>query len=480
MLANLEPEKVFYYFEEISKIPHGSGNVEKISDYLADFAKERNLWYTQDQLKNVIIIKDATAGYEEEPAVILQGHMDMVAVKDDSCTLDMEKDSLELGVEGDYLFAKGTTLGGDDGIAVAYALAILDSDNIAHPRLEVIFTVDEETGMEGATGIDLGMLTGNRMINLDSEEEGCFLVSCAGGVRQTVSLPFVRNARKGRFYRIAVNGLLGGHSGEEIDKERANANCLVGRILWNLTRQLSVRLVNANGGVADNAIAASAQCVVNIDNDDEDMFLSIIKKTENEIKKEYETKDPGIAVFVEEVEERTADVVNYEDTKKVAGLLVGLPNGVQAMSHDVPGLVETSLNMGVMKTERDRFSVTMCVRSSIDSAKEALISKIEAIAMLSGGESALNGNYPGWQYRVDSPLRDKMIRVYERRYGKKPTVMAIHAGLECGILASKIKDLDCVSIGPDMKDIHTPKERLSISSTKRVWEFLLEILSEKN
>jgi len=478
VLKELEPKEVFHYFEEICNIPHGSGNIEKISDYLVNFAKERNLFYIQDELKNVIIIKEASCGYEDAEPVIIQGHMDMVAVKTPECTIDMEKEPLELAIDGDYVYAKGTSLGGDDGIAVAYALALLDSTEIAHPRLEVVLTVDEETGMEGARGIDLSMLKGHKLLNLDSEEEGIFLTSCAGGARVKCELPLCWEEAEGTLYEVSIGGLLGGHSGSEIHKERGNSNSLFGRLLIESEEGTECRLVQIEGGLADNAIPRETKATILV-LEKEDVFEKNLRSFEGRVKKELESKDPGFLVRIERKERVKREVFSKESTRKAAALLFSLPNGVQAMSMDVDGLVETSLNMGIVETKKEAFSIEFSVRSSVGSAKEMLIQKLTVITGLCGGVCFVSGSYPGWAYRKNSPLRDTMIRVYREMYGREPEIQAIHAGLECGLLAEKIPDLDCVSLGPDMKDIHTTEEKLSISSVKRVWEYCIEVLKQK-
>lgn len=481
VLEGLEPVRVFHFFEEICKIPHGSGNVTQISDYLVDFAKERKLFYLQDELKNVIIVKDATPGYEEEPAVILQGHMDMVAVKKPDCNIDMKVEGLRLQVDGDKVYAEDTSLGGDDGIAVAYALALLDAEDLPHPRLEVVITVDEEVGMDGARGIDLSALTGKRMLNLDSEEEGIFLTSCAGGAGVKCYLPVAVCEKQGEIYRISVEGLLGGHSGAEINKERGNSNCIMGRILYRLTEKLPVCLKSLEGGLADNAIPRQTVAEVLIQKENEAVFKEVLLKVEEEIKGELATKDPDFQITVVFVEEAQIFCADEESTAQAASYLIALPNGVQAMSADVPGLVETSLNLGILKYDaaEQEICCEFSVRSCIESAKHALMAKLGAVTELAGGSYSVSGDYPGWAYRVDSPLREKMVAVYEEMYGKKPELTAIHAGLECGILAAKIDDLDCISFGPDMENIHTTEETLSISSTKRVWDYLVKLLAVK-
>jgi len=422
--------------------------------------------------------------------VILQGHMDMVAVKKQDCDIDMRTQGLRLAVDGDKIYAQGTSLGGDDGIAVAYALAILDSDTIKHPRLEVIITVDEEVGMDGAREIDLSMLEGKRMLNLDSEDEGIFLTSCAGGARVKCYLPSQPEEAIGVAYEITVGGLLGGHSGAEIHKERGNSNCLFGRLLWSLTEKLSVNLVAADGGLADNAISRETKAVLVVAEADKEAFMQIIEATASDIAEELSTKDPDFYIHVKELMDELDSVkkeeytcwlaMHPEDTRKAAAYLCSLPNGVQAMSADMPGLVETSLNLGILKMEPDGLSAEFAVRSSVESSKHALIAKLAAVTELVGGNYDISGDYPGWKYRVNSPLRDKMIALYTEMYGEAPKVEAIHAGLECGLLGSKIEDLDCVSFGPQMSDIHTTEETLSISSTARVWEYLIKLLETKD
>ncbi len=479
VLSDLEPKSVFHFFEEITRIPHGSGNVGQISDYLADFARKRQLFYVQDELKNVIIVKEATPGYEKEPAVILQGHMDMVAVKKPDCEIDMRTEGLKVAVRDNVIYAEGTSLGGDDGIAVAYSLALLDSDTIRHPKLEVVITVDEEVGMDGARGIDLSMLTGNRMVNLDSEEEGIFLTSCAGGVRAKCLLQLERENREGLVYEVTVGGLLGGHSGGEIHKERGNSNCLFGRLLQRLCGKMPVGLGELAGGLADNAIPRETRAALVIDERDSALFAATLDSVENEIAAELSTRDPGFCVKASRRERGGGVFVTAADTKRAADFLCAVPNGVQAMSADMPGLVETSLNLGILEWNGAELLAEFSVRSSVESAKGALLGKLGAVVSLAGGSMAVRGDYPGWKYRRDSPLRDKMTAVYRELYGAEPKVEAIHAGLECGILGSRIPNLDCVSIGPRMQNIHTTEETLDIASTRRVWEFLVRLLEAK-
>lgn len=489
VFENLEPKDVFYYFEEICNIPHGSGNIRQISDYLADFAKKRNLEYYQDEIGNVIIIKEASEGYENHKPVMLQGHMDMVAVKKPNYEMDMEREGLRLKVSGDKVYAEGTSLGGDDGIAVAYGLALLDG-TYHHPRIELVVTVDEEVGMDGARVLDMSPCKATTLVNLDSEEEGIFLTGCAGGARVNYHLQYTEEKKEGYLCKLRVFGLMGGHSGAEIHKERGNANCLLGRVLSRLSEQFAFRMITLEGGLADNAIPREAaaellitgwktDCQGEEKKDMKEVLSEKMTEQEKALLAELSVKDAGVrleAVLSENKEEYFC--MDEALSKRITALLNILPYGVQAMSSSLPGLVETSLNLGILSAGKGSFHTGISVRSSFESAKEALIDKLKSIAYLTGVEAEVTGDYPGWAYRENSPLRDKMTEVYEAMYGKKPEIQAIHAGLECGIFAHKIPDLDCVSIGPEMQNIHTTEEELSISSTKRVWEFLIKLLAE--
>ncbi len=487
VLSGLEPKEVFHFFEEICRIPHGSGNTEKISNYLKAFAEERGLFCIQDEWHNVIIVKEATPGYEEEETMILQGHIDMVAVKEAQSTIDMRKEALRLQTDGKKVYAEETSLGGDDGIAVAYALALLDAKEIKHPRLEVILTSDEETGMEGARKIDLSMLRGKKMLNLDQEEEGVLLTSCAGGARADVKIPVEWEENPFRnqdteWLRLRVKGLQGGHSGTEIVRGGGNANCLMGRILYDLLEQIPVGLATLHGGVADNAIPREAQADILAARCDVEKIKDIVQKAEKEIQNELLSKDPSFQAELSINAEGggTGRVLTAESAKRAVACLLAMPNGVQAMSADVDGLVETSLNLGIMSLSDTGLLLEYALRSSLDSAKRALYHKIRAVAQLVGASVSVRGEYPGWAYRKDSPLREKMIRIYEEMYSEKPRIQAIHAGLECGILADKIPGLDCVAIGPDMADVHTTEESIDVASVQRVWRYLIKVLEDKN
>ena len=474
-LSGLEPKPVFAYFEKLCSMPHGSGNTKIISDYLVSFAKEHDLRYIQDNLNNVILFAPATAGYEDHAPVIIQGHMDMVCEKDEDCPIDMEKEGLDIAHDGNWVFAKGTTLGGDNGIAVAYALALLADNTIPHPPLEVVITVDEETGMYGAAGIDLSMLQGRTLINVDSEDEGIFTVSCAGGARGTIRLPVKRRAVYGPCIKLTVEGLQGGHSGVEIHKNRANANKVMGMLLERVQKLMPLCITGFSGGAKDNAIPRSCQVSLVAMGMHLERINDITQALQDEIRQQYD--EPDAIVRGDDVDALGGNALSTEDTAKVIALLNAVPNGVQAWSSDIAGLVQTSLNLGVAGLDED-LHLTFAVRSSVNSEKRELLNQLKQIAETFGGSYSETGDYPAWEYKKDSVLRDTMVSVFAEMFDKQPQVVAIHAGLECGLLSEKLPGLDCVSIGPDMEDIHTSRERLHIASTQRTWQFLLSVLQK--
>ncbi len=472
VLENLKPEKVFKYFEEISAIPRGSGNTEKIREYCADFARKRNFDFICDNFGNIIIFKNAVNNQSTEP-VIIQGHLDMVWEKNEKCNINFETDGLELAVDGDFVHAVGTTLGGDDGIAVAMALAILDSDDISHPPLEIVFTSDEEVGMTGANGIDCSVLKAKRMINLDSEAEGTLWVSCAGGVRADFRLNIDYKDCKSSVYKIDVSNLHGGHSGAEIHNGYRNSNKIIGKVLSELIKKADFNIVDIGGGTADNAITRSSYCLVSSDDD----IVSYVSEIASDICNEISDTDPDAEITAMPVQssERCMD---DKSTKAVTTLIASLPSGVIAMSKEIDGLVETSLNLGIMKHSEGSFNCSFSVRSGVDSERKKLEEKLVHIANENSASVRFYSGYPAWEFKKDSVLRDKMAEIYKEMYGKDMIVTAIHAGLECGLFCGKIKGLDCVSFGPDIFDIHTPCEKLSISSTERTWNYLLKVLEK--
>ena len=460
-------EKALRFFEEFSKIPRGSGNTKKIADYLVAFATERGLEVIRDNSDNVIIKKPATQGYENRPGVIIQGHTDIVALKEPDCGIDMEKEGLDLYIDGENLRARGTTLGADDGVAMAYAMAILDSNDIEHPALEAVFTSDEETGLIGATALDADVLNGRMLINIDSDEEGIFTAGCAGGGRIDIKLPIKAKTHIGRIFSLKIEGLKGGHSGVEIHKNRANAIKVAAEILSKIE---DVRLGKTTAGSADNAIPSNALILFTTKTSIFEIS-QIISDVKDQLPEDESDVKFGIDMSIS-----SAKLLSIEDSANLLSLICEMPNGVTRMSEDIEGLVETSLNMGILNLDDKNLELTISVRSAKGEEKAKLISKIREIAEGHGATVGVRGEYPAWEYRKDSHLRDVMCRVYNEMYGKEATVVTIHAGLECGIFSDKMDGLDCVSIGPDNRDIHTPDERLSLPSFNRVYEYLINVL----
>lgn len=479
VLSNCKPQRVFHYFEEICGIPHPSYHEKQISDYLVDFAKQHNLEFYQDDLYNVIMIKEATAGYENVEPIIIQGHMDMVAEQEDSCKKDMLKEGLDLEIVDGFVTAKGTTLGGDDGIAVAIALALLEDENLKHPRLEFICTVSEEVGMEGAAGIDVSMIKGRKMLNLDSEEEGVFLAGCAGGCRLDVNYPLKREKVTGTKIDISVSECTGGHSGTEIIRGRANATHIVNRLLSVLAETADFGLVDFVGGTKDNAIPRATTASLILADAKVEAILAKLNKEVDAIKNEYAITDPDMIIKIGSTNSVEENAVTSVDSAKIVALLNSVPNGVQAMSHDIEGLVETSLNLGILKLEEDKLHFAFALRSSVDSAKAALLRKTLSIAKAFGCDTSVHGQYPAWEFIRESKFRDDLIKIYKEMTGDTPRVETMHAGVECGLLSAKLPGLDAVSIGPELYDIHTPKERLSIESTERMYEYVKRVIETK-
>ena len=471
-------DRVFEIFKEICSIPHGTYHIDAISDYLAQFAEKCGLRYIQDDLKNVIIFKDASAGYEKEPAVILQGHMDMVAVSDDP-SKDMEKEGLDVVEEDGFLYAKNTSLGGDDGIAIAYALAILESDEIAHPALETVFTVNEEVGMDGALGIDLSALRSKRLLNIDSEEEGVITVSCAGGVRVHATFEGETEKLTAPCVFLSLSGLLGGHSGTEIHKMRANGAHLIAEILSEIADEYDIRLISMTAGEKDNAIPASASAEFLVpDLGDPDEFMNYVEEIEEEYRQDYEGVENAISLFAGIQLPQECVCYTEEETERFLDYLNEVPDGVIEMFEEID-MVKTSLNLGILKCTPQGMTADYALRSNIASGKREITDDVIEVTKEYGGTWETFGDYPAWEYLEESPFREKVVAAYENLYGEKPVVTGIHAGLECGILAEKIPGLEAVSIGPNILEIHTTREKLDIESTKRTWELILKILGMK-
>ena len=471
-----DSKKVFDFFEKLCSVPHGSGNIWQISNLICDFARERGLEYFQDEIGDVIIYKNGTAGYENSEPVIIQGHMDMVTVKTADCNIDLETDGLRLISDGRYIFADGTSLGADDGIALAMAMAVLDSDDIPHPPMEAVFTVNEETCMDGAEFIDSSKISGRRMINIDSEDEGIITVGCAGGIRVYGSFDLNSEEEDLCSAKISINGLCGGHSGSEIHKGRANAICLMGRLLNEISREADIYLISANGGEKENAIANNCSAEIAFTEADTAKIKNICEKYNEVFKNEYRVTEPNLFVSFEDRGAGKVSAADKEATDNIIFTLFHAPNGVQVMSSDIEGLVQTSLNLGVLETEEDSVKLTFCIRSSVGTQKAMLSELVSSLIEKCGGRASCAGDYPAWEYAEKSALRDIVVNEFEAQYGRKPEISVIHAGLECGLFSDKLKGLDCVSIGPDILDIHTVNEKLDIASTERTWELLLNVL----
>lgn len=478
VLKGIEPEKVFYFFEELTKIPHGSHNTRQISDYCVNFAKEHGLKVYQDEYNNVVIYKPAYAGYEDSPAVIIQGHLDMVCEKVNNSNHDFTKDPLDIYVEDGFVTAAGTTLGGDDGIAVAYALAILEDKEIKAPAIEAVFTVDEEVGLDGAKALDAGVLNAKYMINIDNEKEGEFIVGCAGGMRSALKLPVSYTECAGTLIRLKIDGLLGGHSGMEINKGRANAHIILGRLLFNLNEELDYSVVSLTGGRMDNAIARACTADICVDSSDADKVNEICHKLQEELRTEFSGSDDGITIIAEilSCENVSVRAISEKSKQLFIFLLMNVPNGIIKMSGHIKDLVETSLNLGILCMDEESITISFSVRSSVGPAKQAVADKLRYLIEFLGGEYSETGKYPEWAYAPESKFRDKAVALYEEMFNEKANICVIHAGLECGLFAEKKKELDMISIGPNMKDIHTPDEKLEIKSVEKIYKYILALL----
>ena len=476
ILENIQPYRVFYFFEELCNIPHVSYHTESLGDYCEKFAKEHNLEYFRDKLGNLIINKPAATGYENAPTVILQGHLDMVGAKRPESAHDFLTDPIKLFVDGDWIKAEDTTLGADDGVAVAYALAILEDNTLKHPRLQVVLTVDEEVGLGGAEGIDESKLSAKYMINLDSDDEGVFLTGSAGGLRSDVSLLVNMTEYEGTKVTITVNNLIGGHSGAEIGTGRPSANVLMGRVLLRLSEVSDYYIISMAGGEVDNAICRECIAEIVTDKEDFESIKQLCNKITEELRGEYRGIDDGITVSALICETGCYEVMDDISREKVLCLLRNLPYGVIARNPENVNLVETSLNPGVLRFNEGVFKLGYSVRSSNTSAKRDLADRIQYLTEFLGGIYEESGDYAAWTYEPDSKLRDTIAMVYEEMYGSKPEFTTIHAGLECGIFSEKLPGIDIVSYGPESKDIHTFMERLSIESTRRVYEFTVKLL----
>jgi len=467
------PSSVFRFFEEISAIPRPSYHEASIADYLCAFAKTRGLECYRDELHNVLMKAPATKGQEHRAPILFQGHTDMVCEKNGDVEHDFLKDPLHLRVEGDLLRATGTTLGADNGIAVAMMLALLDGAVAEHPPIECLFTVSEETGMEGVNGFDYSRITASRLVNLDSERLGCVTAGCAGGIRSDLSLSYTEEPFAGCAISLRIGGLIGGHSGEHIDKGRANANKLMGRLLSTLLAKTDARILCVEGGSKTNAIPR--ECRVTLAVSDVDAASEILLTEAERIASELIPEDRGFCVTVEDCEPEPM-MLSRADTLRVATVLACTANGVLAMNRDVEGLVEYSRNLGVVSTEDGKISFAFSTRSSMDSRLDASVAELDLLARTVGAEAVHHGRYPGWSYAIDSPLRESYCAAYREVTGHEAQVNVIHAGLECGVICSKLPRMDAISIGPTMFNIHSPDEALSLSDTEAFWKTLVKLI----
>ena len=476
IITGFEPARLFECFEEIAAIPHGSGNEAALAAYIEKFAADRGCTALRDANNNVFVRVPATAGREKEGAVLLQGHLDMVCEKNSATVHDFEKDGLDLFVEDGWLGARGTTLGGDDGIAVAVMMAMIDGECKSHPALECLFTTDEEVGLIGATNFDYSVVSAKKMINMDSENEATVVVGCAGGCRTDLSLRVKTQAFRGEALRIAVTGLCGGHSGQEINCGRQNANKLMGRFLLALQEKMRVNLVSVEGGSKDNAIPREAFAVVSVADAAKAARL-VLRETER-IREELVAEDAGLVVTCS-VTASPEEMMDADTTRRAFAVLGTVQNGVFEMSRDVPGLVAFSRNLGIVRTLTDKKTVefVFSTRSPIDSQIDSSLRWLDALAAVCGCTATHYSRYPGWTYAARSPMRDKFVRVARRLYGREPVVEVIHAGLECGIIRSKLPRLDVISVGPAMKAIHSPDERLDLASCEKFWTLVCELLA---
>ena len=474
ILENLKPQLVFKYFEEISQIPRASGNEKEISDFLRKFGEDLGLETIQDEYLNIIIRKPATKGYENAPVVMLQGHMDMVCEKNKDTQHDFTKDPIKLRIEDNMIYATGTTLGADNGVAVAMGMAVMADNTIEHPEIEFLVTVDEEVGMTGAMNLDGSLLKAKYILNLDSEEEGFILVSCAGGATaiSTLNTEYVDLSSDKEVLQIDIKGLLGGHSGMDIIKQRANSNKLLGRLLNLLT--VDYDLASVHGGSKNNAIPRESECLIAVNKNDVDKAKKQISEIEETFKHEFRTSDPGLKI---EVSKGNADKVFTSELKnRLIKMYNLIPNGIQTMSMDIEGLVESSTNLGVVKEIDSTVWFESAVRSSVSTLKDDILNRMDLLTNSLNGEFKVESDYPAWEYAKGSELEKIAIDAYEKLTNKKPTIMAIHAGLECGLLLDKMNNAEAISIGPNMFDVHTPNEHLDIKSTENTWNYLLAIL----
>jgi dipeptidase D len=477
VLLNLEPQKVWFYFKQILDIPRPSKKEDKIREYLINFGKEHNLETLTDDVGNVLIRKPATKGFENRKPVVLQSHIDMVCEKNNDVDHDFEKDPIEVYIEEGWVKAKGTTLGADDGIGIAAALAILDSNDIPHGPLEALFTVDEETGLTGAFGLQPDFLKGKILLNLDSEDEGQLFIGCAGGQDTLAWLPYdkedVPNGYKA--FKITVKGLVGGHSGDDINKNRGNANKILNRFLWENYKNMDIKLHVFDGGNLRNAIAREAFATILIPEENEQKLIELTKSYEKTIKDEFHKTESGLVVSIEETE-LPEYIVDNDSTFELLNAIYACPHGVIAMSQDIEDFVETSTNLASVKFNDEDIIITTSQRSSVESRKQDVTNMVVSVFNLAGAKTKTSEGYPGWTPNPDSEIVDITSKLYIKLFNEEPEILAIHAGLECGLIGDKYPGMDMISYGPTIKGAHSPDERLEIESVKKFWDLTLEIL----
>lgn len=476
-ITGYKPEKLFHFFEDICAIPRGSGHEKEISDFLVKFAKDRGLWVYQDDSCNVIIKKKGSKGAEDKAPVMLQGHIDMVCDKRAGVEHDFEKDGIRLVLKDGVLSADGTTLGADNGVAVALMMMVLDDDEIMHPPVECVFTTEEEIGLNGAQALDKSLIAARTMINMDSEEEGVATVSCAGGLRIQLTRKVERTAARGTLVQVKIEGLLGGHSGTDIDKERQNANILMARMVDGLMKNTDGKLVTFAGGTKDNAITREcAASLIYADPKEAEKAEKLAAELAEVFADEISSFEPEFACEVSVEEDQSADALKDEDAKAFIGAIRMAPNGVYRRNIKMDGFVVVSSNMGVTRADRDELVIVVSPRSSVASLQEDSKARFALLAETFGFQISCSGQYPGWDYKEDSMIREVFAESYRELFGKELRLEALHAGLECGLFSEAIPGLDAIAVGPTLYNVHTPDEHVPLDSFERFYELLKHVL----
>ena len=481
-MKTLEPKLLWNFFHDITQIPRPSKKEEKVIAYLKNFAQQQNLGFKTDDAGNVLILKPATTGFENAKTVILQAHMDMVCEKNNEVEFNFDTDAIQYFIDGDFVRAKGTTLGGDNGIGMAMMLAVLASADLKHPAIECLFTVDEETGLTGAFALGNDFMTGKVLINLDSEDDGVIFIGCAGGIDTTATLPYAEEkAPEGYFaFTVAVKGLKGGHSGDDINKGLGNANKILNRYLWTVNKETDLRISKIDGGNLRNAIPREASATVCVPWSEKERVRVLLNYYISDVEKEIGDTEPGFAMTLES-EKLPVTVIDKKASDALLNVLYACPHGVKAMSRDMPGLVETSTNLASVKMkEKGQILITTSQRSSVESSKYDIANQVESVLLLAGASVTHGDGYPGWKPNVKSEILKIAEQSYSELFNEKASVRAIHAGLECGLFLEKYPYLDMISIGPQMYGVHSPDERLSISSTQKCWKWLVSILEKSH